>query len=499
MYLNAFLVEKFASYLNDNLKGHTLIDAFSTGKYECYLLFNKPLAIRIQFYKGQAYFQKVDFKLIQKTNRLKLFPEIIGAQIEEIYAYPMDRIIRFRVGEEWSLMFYLFGKFSQLSLYKSESFIEHFPIKSKRIDPIQTAPDFDPNWVDGLSLDELHSRVRFLTADDLKNLEKLGFGEGNNLDAWLKYKRLYCSYSSPMIDENSFLPGEFTASESQDLLDALGAYTSHFISAESFKDRKKDLEQELNKKKLILQDRRRKLKENIKNVKQAIGYKEKADLIMAYMHEIKSGMDEITLPSFEGDRKVKIRLKKDLSPQANAQNFYRKAKNEGKRLEYLESSLESVESEIDQINAQTEQMDNLQSLRDLKKFRKTGSTEDTKERLPYKSFSFEGFEIRVGKSSRDNDALLSKYSAKTDIWLHAHGVGGSHVIIRTQKGQEVPQSVLEAAASLAALNSKAKHESLAPVIYTERKYVRKPRKAAPGAVLVEREKLIMAEPSSLPQ
>jgi predicted ribosome quality control (RQC) complex YloA/Tae2 family protein len=67
------------------------------------------------------------------------------------------------------------------------------------------------------------------------------------------------------------------------------------------------------------------------------------------------------------------------------------------------------------------------------------------------------------------------------------------VVIRNA-GRKVPQNVLEQAASWAAWYSKSKNESLSPVIYTPRKFVRKPKGAKPGAVLVEKEQVIMVPP-----
>jgi len=82
-----------------------------------------------------------------------------------------------------------------------------------------------------------------------------------------------------------------------------------------------------------------------------------------------------------------------------------------------------------------------------------------------------------------------------DIWLHAQGVSGSHVILRTAgKPEQMPAKVVAKAAALAALHSKAKHAGLVPVIWTERRYVRKPRKALPGIAVCLQEKNLFVEP-----
>ncbi|MCK4797771.1 MAG: DUF814 domain-containing protein, partial [Spirochaetes bacterium] len=90
------------------------------------------------------------------------------------------------------------------------------------------------------------------------------------------------------------------------------------------------------------------------------------------------------------------------------------------------------------------------------------------------------WEILIGKSAENNDLLTFKYARKYDIWLHAQGVSGSHVVIRIpDKSQKPPMDIIEQAASAAAFFSSAKNSSTVAVNYTEIRYVRKPRKAPP--------------------
>ena len=100
----------------------------------------------------------------------------------------------------------------------------------------------------------------------------------------------------------------------------------------------------------------------------------------------------------------------------------------------------------------------------------------------------------VGKNARYNDELTLKVANKNDLWLHAKDVAGSHVVIRDQAGKKIPREVLEAAAQLAAWYSKRKTDSLCPVIYTPKKYIRKRKGDPPGAVVVEKEDVIMVVP-----
>jgi len=84
---------------------------------------------------------------------------------------------------------------------------------------------------------------------------------------------------------------------------------------------------------------------------------------------------------------------------------------------------------------------------------------------------------------------LLRLSSKNDLWLHAKDFTGSHVIIR-KRGIEYPKEIVEIAAKLAATNSKAKTQSVVPVIFTLRKFVTKVKGGLPGQVNIQKESII---------
>ena len=106
------------------------------------------------------------------------------------------------------------------------------------------------------------------------------------------------------------------------------------------------------------------------------------------------------------------------------------------------------------------------------------------------------FDIWIGKNAKNNDLLTQKYAHKDDLWLHAKDVTGSHVIIKQQPGKNFPEPVIEKAAQLAAYFSKMRTDSLCAVIYTPKKYVRKPKGLPEGAVIVDKEKVLLVEPGN---
>lgn len=114
------------------------------------------------------------------------------------------------------------------------------------------------------------------------------------------------------------------------------------------------------------------------------------------------------------------------------------------------------------------------------------------ERKPYHEFrSTNNQPIWVGRSGPDNDDLVTRIARPHHLWLHAKNVPGAHVIVPLDKNRSCPAEVLVDAATLAAHFSDARHESSIEVSYTERRYVRKPKKSAPGAVVTQREKVIL--------
>jgi predicted ribosome quality control (RQC) complex YloA/Tae2 family protein len=98
--------------------------------------------------------------------------------------------------------------------------------------------------------------------------------------------------------------------------------------------------------------------------------------------------------------------------------------------------------------------------------------------------TFSGYTLLVGKSNGGNDRIVKELAAPDDLWLHAQEVPGSHVLVKRLPGREVPREVVEEAARLAVLRSKAKGSSNVPVYFTEARHVSKFKGAKPGLVRV---------------
>ncbi len=111
---------------------------------------------------------------------------------------------------------------------------------------------------------------------------------------------------------------------------------------------------------------------------------------------------------------------------------------------------------------------------------------------PYRTFrGARGAKILVGRGAAHNDELTLHVAKPHDLWLHARGHAGAHVVVPLPKGASCPPDLLADAAHLAAHFSRAKDETAVEIAYVPRRYVRKPRGSAAGLVVIEREKVFV--------
>jgi predicted ribosome quality control (RQC) complex YloA/Tae2 family protein len=116
----------------------------------------------------------------------------------------------------------------------------------------------------------------------------------------------------------------------------------------------------------------------------------------------------------------------------------------------------------------------------------------------YRTVDIDGFEVLVGKGDAENDALTFDVADPHDFWLHVAGPAGSHVVVRNpDKVEELPRTVLEAAAVLAAWHSKARGSRGKVEVHVCRvSDVSKPRGLDPGQVLLRRWKSVKVYPTA---
>lgn len=202
---------------------------------------------------------------------------------------------------------------------------------------------------------------------------------------------------------------------------------------------------------------------------------------------------------------TKIDLDPTLTPYENANRYFDKARTAkarksdvAKRIRSLaadETTLYTIRARIAEAGSQKD-LDRIQKDISASRFTLRETTEALGEAGPrFREFEVAGgMRVFVGKNAKQNDELTLHFAHKEDLWFHARHVTGSHVVLRSGKLANIPQRAIEQAAELAAYFSDARTQAHAPVAYTRRKYVRKPRGAAPGAVKIDKEEVIIVTP-----
>lgn len=223
------------------------------------------------------------------------------------------------------------------------------------------------------------------------------------------------------------------------------------------------------------------------------------DLLLARLHEVPRGAERVELEDWEGGT-VEIDLDPTLSPADNAAAYYHQAGRRERARDQLPALIETARREIGKWEDAAAEIQGgtvpewvAKRLRERHRKRDSGDEENL---LPYRSFRTSGgLEVRVGRNSKSNDRLTFHESSPGDIWLHARQVPGSHVILRWKDPDGAPPARdLAEAAQLAAVHSKARTSGTVAVDWTRRKYVRKPRGAAPGLVIPQQVKTLFVEP-----
>lgn len=225
-------------------------------------------------------------------------------------------------------------------------------------------------------------------------------------------------------------------------------------------------------------------------------YKIFGDLITANLYRIKEGEDKVSLENFYDENLPVVEIPMDTtkSPSKNAAFYfskYRKAKTAeemvsvqlSKNLDEIEY-LTSVLGTIDIAETEQDIMDIRQELTSGGYIKSVTTKKNRQKPLPSKPLKFEymGYEIYVGRNNNQNDYVTLKLGKSYDMWLHTKDIPGSHVLIKNQ-GEEIPNEVVEVAASLAAYYSSGRESSMLEVDYTLIRNVKKPSGAMPGKVI----------------
>ncbi|ENZ5626486.1 fibronectin-binding protein EfbA [Enterococcus hirae] len=287
----------------------------------------------------------------------------------------------------------------------------------------------------------------------------------------------------------------------------LSALLDAFYQEKAEKDRAKQQGGELIRKiENELKRNRNKLKkreQTLKDSENAEDYRRDGELLTTFMTQVPRGANEVTLPNYyEEDRPITIKLDPALTPNQNAQKYfhrYQKLKNAvkliGKQIEEAKNEIDYLESVLSQLEiAGPMDIEVIKEELTAEGYLKKKSSKKQKRKKPSQPdqyLSTDGTLILVGKNNLQNDQLSLKTAKKTDYWLHAKNIPGSHVIIKSDQPSD--ETITEAA-ELAAYFSKYRHSAQVPVDLVQVKHLRKPNGAKPGYVIYENQKTIIVTP-----
>ncbi|RRA97694.1 NFACT RNA binding domain-containing protein [Larkinella rosea] len=524
MHTNYYFLRQLAPSLEPQLTGLKFMECFSQDRDELVLVFAHARG-KINFYR--PFFIKAtlrpDFsgllfpESIQRAriNSVDLFEEYYDREVVAVRSFLNERCLGITLEGGFTLLFKFFGNRPNLLIFSQDEVVELFNNKlTTDTQLIRSALDrpLDQSW-EAYEQSGFDHRKLFPTFGKLVNayLEEKGIQEKGEKEKWeliqetvqqLTHPRFYLTtfQHKPTL---SLLPYGEIRQEFTDPLAASNRFYSAFMGQNTLSREKGEalrlLEKRLKKTQAYIDANLQRLI----GLDEAVKNEEVANILMANLHQIPESPgsrspEVVELDDFYRNKPIKIKLKPDLTPQKNAEHYYRKAKNEKIETTLLQEQLENREREIQEIQQQIAGIEPIESLRELRKYLKANPIKEEKAAdgtAPlFKQIIHEGFVILIGRNAKNNDLLTQQYAYKDDLWLHARDVSGSHVIIKYKAGKPFPKTVIERAAELAAWYSKRRTDSLCPVIYTPKKFVRKPKGLAAGQVKVEKEEVILVVP-----
>lgn len=460
----------------------------------------------------------------KKSNITTFFAILEQKTIHDATLADNDRYITIHFEQGLSLLFQLFGNKPNVFLIQNNLILESFKGSQELVGkpaPQPRAPSAPADLKEGISAKKAIIKINPAFPRHLIQPVIEHFSLHNKTTSQIK--NIVHEIEEAMTERPEFrvlqdgnlclIPSDMLSAENRRVFDNVNdaiRYTYYQTSRErrlssKIQSIKPKIENALKQKTSTLKQ----LHQADKGLERAKKYEEYGHILMAHAHEkTEPGTEKIKLSNFYDDNKpVEISLKPDLSIAENAQRYYEKSAGAIRNVEESKRRLKGIKEEKKKL----EQL--LQSFRDINKvyeFDEWHETHQTdlkelgilaktqqKESLPYRKKMVGKYEIWIGKSAKSNDRLTAD-AHKEDVWLHARGVSGSHVVIRMNNNKEMPpKSVILKAAAVAAWNSKSRGSQLAPVIYTKRKYINKPKGALPGAVRVQHENVEMVHPQKI--
>jgi len=373
------------------------------------------------------------------------------------------------------------------------SSLNPFTVGDEKLFEILHTEDIEPKRLQqifqGLGRDTATELSGRLTADKLKT-----------------FRAFFASPTQPSLTEKSFSALLFSDSKTQ--ISTLSELLDTFYKDKAERDRvnqqaselirRVENELEKNRKKLGKQE------EELLATENAEEFRQKGELLTTFLHQVPNDQDKVELDNYYTGETIIISLDKALTPNQNAQRYFKRYQKLKEAVKHLTSLieetrttilyLESVETALAQASL-TEIAEIREELIQTGFIRRRQREKIQKRQKPEKYLATDGQTIiLVGRNNLQNDELTFKMAKKDELWFHAKDIPGSHVVItgNLQPSDEVKTD----AAELAAYFSKARLSNLVQVDMIEIKKLNKPTGGKPGFVTYTGQKTLRVTPDA---
>ena len=541
MVSNYFTLQALTGEAETCLKGREILQAFSQDKAEVVLTFKDTESALVLSCRPESstFFIHPGFQRAKK-NSADIFPDCWASQILGIALDPSDRILTITLADSSRIAALFFGPSSNILLLSTENVIRssfqknhelagslYTPSTRDRVIDLQVLHEFPRAHPDITVLAAVRKAFP-LFAQPLAEeaLFRAGLEESilvshltdasiQSLSAAMQQMLIELQHPEPRVyvDEEShrnvlsvvrlgFLAG-FEERRFPTTSEAVRFAVSRRRADHSLEQRRNSLTSHIRQ---AVDRSRRALDAAIadgRGAERGDDYARFGTLLMANAGAAQRGDQSATVVA-DGEP-IAIPLDTRLSQIQNAQRYFEKAKRARSAAEESASRRIELEKRIVAGENLLAALGEASTLTDLKRvmterkdeLREFGIGEKGETTpSPFRRFTVDGgFEVLAGKSSENNDELTLHVAKPHDLWFHARGSSGSHVILRVSTGKGEPgKKAREQAAAIAAYYSKMKTAGLVPVAMTEKKYVRKPKGAKAGSVVLEREKVVFVRP-----
>lgn len=237
-------------------------------------------------------------------------------------------------------------------------------------------------------------------------------------------------------------------------------------------------------------------RKQLKDTEKRDKYKIYGELLQAYGYEAKPGDKSITVMNYYTNEELTIPLDETLTALENANKYFNKYNKLKRTYEASLKLIKESRAALDQLLSLQNSMEIATTEGDLAEIKEemilaglvkakpakkgTGKPEKSK---PLHYISSDGFHMYVGKNNLQNDRLTFKTAGPKDLWFHAKEMPGSHVIVKLEGAEDVPDATYEEAARLAAFYSSGKTSPKVEIDYTRRGNLKKPPQSNPGYVI----------------